>query len=167
MSFRWTTWIHCLFKTILEEYADETCGSSRTMYHVHTWCSSLLDVVSCHVINITRQPSVWCRHCLSPAQSTLYSCRYVNSLEVLGEDPADCWNWGEWGLKKYKWKGPRPSLVGFFFGLSCRYMRFLFCLGCSSQPSTKYFFLLCTLFQFLCPHRPPNWACSRAGSPVS
>jgi hypothetical protein len=25
-------------------------------------------------------------------------------------------------------------------GLSCRYKRFLFCLGCSSRPSTKYFF---------------------------
>ncbi len=33
-----------------------------------------------------------------------------------------------------------PSLVG-SLGLSCWYMRFLVCLGCSSRPSTKYFFL--------------------------
>jgi hypothetical protein len=32
-----------------------------------------------------------------------------------------------------------PSL--FVLGLSCQYKRFLFCLGCSSLPSTKYFFL--------------------------
>jgi hypothetical protein len=31
-----------------------------------------------------------------------------------------------------------PSLFG-SLGLSCWYKRFLFCLGCSSQPSTKYF----------------------------
>jgi hypothetical protein len=31
-----------------------------------------------------------------------------------------------------------PSLVS-SLGLSCRYKRFLFCLGCSSRPSTKYF----------------------------
>ncbi len=33
-----------------------------------------------------------------------------------------------------------PSLGG-SMGFSCRFKRFLFCLGCSSQPSTKYFFL--------------------------
>jgi len=33
-----------------------------------------------------------------------------------------------------------PSLVG-LLGLSCRYKRFLFCLGCFSRSSTKYFFL--------------------------
>ncbi len=32
-----------------------------------------------------------------------------------------------------------PSLVG-SLGLSCRYKGPLFCLGCSSRPSTKYFF---------------------------
>jgi hypothetical protein len=41
-----------------------------------------------------------------------------------------------------------PSLVG-SMGLSCRYKPFLFCLGCSGQPSTKYFFPG-TLFQLLC-----------------
>ncbi len=34
-----------------------------------------------------------------------------------------------------------PSLVG-SLGLPCRYKRFLFCLGCSSRPSVKYFFFL-------------------------
>ncbi len=32
-----------------------------------------------------------------------------------------------------------PNLVS-SLGLSCRYKGFLFCLGCSSRPSTKYFF---------------------------
>jgi hypothetical protein len=40
---------------------------------------------------------------------------------------------------------------------------FLSCLGCSGQPSRKYFFLI------PCPHRQEPWAGSRAGSlvPVS
>jgi hypothetical protein len=47
-----------------------------------------------------------------------------------------------------------PSLVG-SLGLLCQYKRFLFCLGCSSRPRTKYFFLTHhTLFQCLCPHHP-------------
>jgi hypothetical protein len=32
--------------------------------------------------------------------------------------------------------------------------RFLFCLGCFSRPSTKYYFPQRTLFQFICPNRP-------------
>jgi hypothetical protein len=59
-----------------------------------------------------------------------------------------------------------PSLVG-SWGLSRRYKRFLFCLGCSNRPSTKYFFPPCTLFQFLCPHRPTSWPGSHAVSPAS
>jgi len=58
-----------------------------------------------------------------------------------------------------------PFLVG-FLGLSYWYKRFLFCLGCSSRPNTK-FFPHRTLFQFLCPYIPATWAGSRAGSPVS
>jgi hypothetical protein len=51
-----------------------------------------------------------------------------------------------------------PFLV-VYLGLSVRYKRFLFRLGCSSQPSTKNFFLtIYTLFQFLCPHCPASWA---------
>ncbi len=56
--------------------------------------------------------------------------------------PIDCWNWGEWGLKEDKWKG---SFLFGSFGLSCQYKRFLFYIGCSRRPSTKYFF----------PHRTP------------
>ncbi len=55
-----------------------------------------------------------------------------------------------------------PSLVG-SLGLLCRYKWFLFCLGCSSRPTTKYFFPRHTIIQFLCPHRPTSWAGSRAG----
>ncbi len=59
-----------------------------------------------------------------------------------------------------------PSMVG-SVGLLCRCKRFLFCLDCSSQPSTKYFFPYHTLFQFLCSPWPASWAGSRAESPVS
>ncbi len=59
-----------------------------------------------------------------------------------------------------------PFFVG-SLGSSCRYKRFLSCLGCSSQLSTKYFFPHRTLFQFMCPHRQALWAGSRAGPPVS
>ncbi len=45
------------------------------------------------------------------------------------------------------------SLVG-SLGSSCRYKRLLSCLGCSGQPSTKYFFPRSIQFQFMCPHRP-------------
>jgi hypothetical protein len=55
------------------------------------------------------------------------------------------------------------SLVG-SLGLLCRYKRFLFCLGCSSRPYTKYFFPHRTLFQYLCPQCPASWADSCAGT---
>jgi hypothetical protein len=58
-----------------------------------------------------------------------------------------------------------PSLVG-WFGLLCRYKRFLSCLGGSSHPSMKYHFTHRTLFTLLVPHRPATWAGSRAGSPA-
>jgi hypothetical protein len=58
-----------------------------------------------------------------------------------------------------------PSLV-VSLCLSCQYKRFLIRLGCSSPPSTKYFYPHRTLFPFLRPHRPASWAGSRAGSPV-
>ncbi len=74
--------------------------------------------------------------------------------------PADCWNWGECGLKEYniQMKGVLPSLVR-----SCRYKWFLFCLGCSSRPSTKnIIFLTYTISVLLTPSpnklsRQPCW----------
>jgi hypothetical protein len=48
-----------------------------------------------------------------------------------------------------------PSFVG-SFGSSCRYERFLSCLRCSSQPSTKYCIPHRALFIFLCPHPSPS-----------
>jgi hypothetical protein len=41
------------------------------------------------------------------------------------------------------------SLVG--LGLSCRYKRFLFSLGCSGQPSTNIFFLTVHFFNSFAP----------------
>ncbi len=64
------------------------------------------------------------------------------------------------GTQWVQMKGVLPRLV--------RWAWFLFCLGCSNMPSTKYFFPHRTLgFQFLCPHLPASWAGSRAGSPFS
>jgi hypothetical protein len=34
--------------------------------------------------------------------------------------------------------------------------RYLSCLDCSSQPSSKYYFPCVTLFHFLSPHRPTS-----------
>jgi hypothetical protein len=47
-----------------------------------------------------------------------------------------------------------PSLVD----SSCRYNRFLSCLGCCSQHSTKYYFPHRTLFHLISPHRPAGQA---------
>ncbi len=62
--------------------------------------------------------------------------------------PDDFWNWGEWGLKEYKWKG--PSLVG-SLGLSSWHKSFLFCLGWYGRPSKKYFFFKVYYFNSLVP----------------
>jgi hypothetical protein len=83
------------------------------------------------------------------------------------ESGGPCWllKMSEWGLKEYKWK---VSVLGWFFGLFVPVQEiFVLPLGCSSRPSTKYFFPHRTLFQFLCPNRSASWAGSRAGSPVS
>ncbi len=75
--------------------------------------------------------------------------------------PADCWNWGKWGLKEYIERGS-SSLVGLV-----RYKRFLSCLDCSSRSSTKKNFPNRILFYFICLYRPASWAGSCAASPVS
>jgi hypothetical protein len=76
----------------------------------------------------------------------------------------DCWNWGEWGLKEYKWK---MSFLRWFVGSSCADIRDLILPACSGQPSTNYSFPHRTLFQSMCPHRPATRQCSRAGPLVS
>ncbi len=79
-----------------------------------------------------------------------------------GMGPAVCWNWGEWGLKEYKWNG---SFLVCSFELVVPVQEIFILFGCSVQASTK----ICphrTLLQFLCPHRPATWAGSRAGPPV-
>ncbi len=60
-----------------------------------------------------------------------------------------------------------PFLVG-SFGFSCWYKRFLFCLGCSSLPSTKYFFPHHTLFQLHYKKDPKTAPCQDfVGQPKS
>jgi hypothetical protein len=67
-------------------------------------------------------------------------------------------------LKEYKW-------TGYFLGWTRRAgtIDIFSCHGCSSQPSTKYYFPHRTLFhlQFISPHCPATWADRRSGSPVS
>ncbi len=48
------------------------------------------------------------------------------------------------GTQRVQMKGVLPWLV--LGGLSCQYKRFLFSLGCSSQPSTNIFFLTIHFF---------------------
>jgi hypothetical protein len=59
-----------------------------------------------------------------------------------------------------------PSLVG-SLDPSSQYSRFLSCLGCFNQPSTKYYVSHRTLFHFISTHHPATWAGGRAGPPVS
>jgi hypothetical protein len=60
-----------------------------------------------------------------------------------------CW------LLKLRWmrtlRGQMKGVLSWLVLWACRarYKRFLFCLSCSSRPSTKYFFPHRTLFQFL------------------
>ncbi len=86
-----------------------------------------------------------------------YSREWLSLLTVETEANGDSKSTNEKG----------PCLVCSLF-LSYRFKRFLFCLGCSSRLSTKYFSpqCTCTPFQFLCPHRSANWAGSRYESPV-
>jgi hypothetical protein len=58
------------------------------------------------------------------------------------------------------------SLVG-SLGLSCSHKRFLFSLGCSSRPSTKYFFFL-IVHRISVPLSPlPNAHQAGQASPIS
>jgi hypothetical protein len=45
----------------------------------------------------------------------------------------------------------RGLFLAVLLGLSCQYKRFLSCLGCSSRPSRKYFFLTVHYFNFFVP----------------
>jgi hypothetical protein len=56
----------------------------------------------------------------------------VPKKEQRGVASADYWNWGNWWLMEYKWKGSFPCGS---WGSWCRYKIFASCLGCSSQPS--------------------------------
>jgi len=69
-----------------------------------------------------------------------------------GVTPADCWNEVNVDSKK-QMIGILPWLV---LDSSCWYKRFLSCLGCSSQPSTKYYFPHRRLFHFINPPSPSN-----------
>ncbi len=57
-------------------------------------------------------------------------------------------NGDSWRTYERGQRGRGPSLFG-SLGSSCRYNRFLSCLGCSSQPSATYYFPHRTLFHFI------------------
>ncbi len=75
--------------------------------------------------------------------------------------PADCWNC-EWGLTENKCKGP---FLGCFVGLVLPLQEF-FVLPWLLKSAQHEIHFSSPIFQFLCPHRPANWAGRRAGSPV-
>jgi hypothetical protein len=76
-----------------------------------------------------------------------------------GVAPTDCWNWGEWRLKEYKWLvrlARHASTKDFFPALAA--------LASSVQ---NIFFLAVHYFDLCVSIRPATWVGSRAGSPVS
>ncbi len=86
----------------------------------------------------------------------------MDQRDQRGVSPAVC--------LKLRWTGTLLSTneTGLFLVGSLGFLRFLFCLGCSSRPRTKYFFSSpFTLVQLFCPHRLASWVDSRAGLPVS
>jgi hypothetical protein len=70
--------------------------------------------------------------------------------EQRGLAPADCWNWGKWGHKEYKWKW---SFLGWFVGLvvSIQEIFVLQYLGCSSRPVQTIIFLTEIYFSSFVP----------------
>jgi hypothetical protein len=94
-------------------------------------------------------------------QNSLVLARQNQWTNQRGVAPAECWNWGKYGLTNKR----GPSLIssldssywskGFFPALAA--------LGAQVQNIFPH----CLLFQFICPHRPASWADSCAGSPVS
>jgi hypothetical protein len=64
------------------------------------------------------------------------------------------------GLLEYTYERG-PSLVG-SSGSSCRYNRFLSCLGCFIQPSTNIIFLPAHFFPLFVPICPATWSGGQA-----
>ncbi len=64
--------------------------------------------------------------------------------------PVDWWNCAIWGLKEYLRNG---SFLGWFV-VPVQNKIFLFCLGCTGWPSTKFSFPHHTIFHFIGPHIP-------------
>ncbi len=122
--------------------------------------------------NNKKSPKMYSNHAVNVSQSyksrILRSSRYfgysVLSIMLIPERPERGSSF--WMLKLSQMWTQRVQMKGVFplvglLGSSCRYKRLLSCLGC------PVFFPHRTLFQFICPHRPANWAGSRAGPPVS
>ncbi len=58
------------------------------------------------------------------------------------------WNWGEWGLKEYKWKG---SFLGWFFGLILPTRDLCSALAALVSPAQNIFFLTVHYFNSFLP----------------
>jgi hypothetical protein len=76
------------------------------------------------------------------------------------EAPADCWNWDEWRLKEYEWKGSFPGGGGGFDVLVVPVQEIDFCSALATLvgPVRNIFFLTVHYFNSFIPN-------SRAGSP--
>ncbi len=68
---------------------------------------------------------------------------------------SECWNWAEVN-GDFKGTNERGSSLVGSLGSSCRYKRLLSCLGCSGQPSTKYFFFSPYNFSIYVSPSPSN-----------
>ncbi len=109
-------------------------------------------------------PSSWCivlnessERCAKMAKSlqlTVQLAYICIQRDQRGVAPADCWNWGEWGLKECNDNG--PSLVWLVVPVQETFI----------LPWLDFLHHR-TQFQFMCPHRPATWAGSRAGPLVS
>jgi hypothetical protein len=96
--------------------------------HFRRWQVYLETLLDCRVYNM---------QCMLPLYQTP-----IDSLSVTPREAREGWPLliveaeANGVLRSTNERG--PSLVG-SFGSACRYRRFLSCLGCSGQPSTKYF----------------------------
>ncbi len=95
--------------------------------------------------------AVWAHGTRTTKASLSPNFKFVTTRETR-EGCGPCW------LLKLRWMGTQWVQMKGVLPRLVRWAWFLFCLCCSSKPSTKYFFPHRTLFQFLCPHLPESWA---------
>ncbi len=84
-----------------------------------------------------------------PRQLVVKNRRATNQRHQRRMAPADCWNWGEWRLKEYKWKGSFLGLDS--LGSSCQNERLYPSLAALVSPVQNIFFLTIHFFNLCVP----------------